>query len=49
MSENCVFIAIFSLFGKFRAIRKPDSRRIIFKTYLFINGNLLSYKNWKYN
>ena len=31
------------------AIRKPDSRRIVCKMYIFINSNLLSYKNWKQN
>ena len=45
MSENCDVIAIFPIYGQFGAIRKPDSRRIICKTYFFINNNLLSYKN----
>ena len=27
------------------AIRKPDSGRMVSKTYTFIYGNLLSYKN----
>ena len=49
MSENCVIIAIFSIYGKFGAIRKPDSERIICKTYVFINSKLLSYKNRKQN
>ena len=42
---NCEVIAIFSIYGKFGATRKLDSKRIVCKTYLFINGNLLSYKN----
>ena len=49
MLENCDVIAIFSTYGKFRAIRKLDSGRIVCKTYFFIKGNLLSYKNWKQN
>ena len=49
MSENCNIIAIFPIYGQFGAIRKPDSGRIVCKTYIFINSNLLSYKNWKQN
>ena len=45
MSENCDFIVISPIYGQFGAFRKPDSRRIAFKTYVFINSNLLSYKN----
>ena len=41
--------AIFSIYGQFGAIRKPDSGRIICKTYTVINSNLLSCKNWKQN
>ena len=47
ISENYDVIAIFPIYGQFGAIRKPDSRRIVYKTYIFINSNLLSYKNWK--
>ena len=39
----------FPIYGKFGAIRKVDSRHIVCKTYIFINSNLLSYKNWKQN
>ena len=49
MSENCNIIAIFPIYGQFGAIRKPDSGRIVCKTYIFINSNLLLYKNWKQN
>ena len=49
MSKNCGVIAIFWIYGKFGAIRKSDSGRIICKTYIFIKSNLLSYKNWKHN
>ena len=49
MSENYDFIVIFPIFDLFRAMRKPDSERIVCKTYVFINSNPLSYKNWKQN
>ena len=39
ISENC----------DFGAIRKPDSGRIVCKTYVFINSHLLSYNNSKRN
>ena len=45
MSANCDVIVIFTIYGQFRAIRKVDSRYIVCKTYIFINSNLLSYKN----
>ena len=45
MSTNCDVIVIFPIHGQFGAIRKPDSGRIVCKTYIFINSNLLSYKN----
>ena len=45
ISENCGVIAIFPIYGQFGAIRKPDSGRIVCKTYTFITSNLLSYKN----
>ena len=35
MSENCDAIVIFPIFGQFGAIRKPDSRRIVCKIYIF--------------
>ena len=41
--------AIFSIYGQFGEIPKPDSRSIVCKTYVFINSNLLSYKNGKQN
>ena len=49
MSENCDVIVIFPIYGQFGAIRKPDSGRIICKTYVFINSYLLPYNNWKQN
>ena len=45
MSENCNAIVIFSIYDQFGAIRKPDSQCRVCKTYVFINSNLLSYKN----
>ena len=45
MSEKCDIIVIFLIYGQFGAIRKPDFGHIVCKTYIFINSNLLSYKN----
>ena len=45
MSTNGDIIVISSIYGQFGAIQKPDSRRIVCKTYIFINSNLFSYKN----
>ena len=49
MSGNCDVIVIFSIYGQFRAIPKPDSGCRVCKNYVFINSNLLFYKNWKQN
>ena len=49
MSENCDAIAIFPIYSQFGAIQKPDSGRVVCKAYIFINRNLLYYKNWKQN
>ena len=45
MSENCDVIDIFPIYNQFGAIWKPNSERIVCKIYIFINSNLLSYKN----
>ena len=45
MSKNCDVIAILPIYSQFGAIWKPDSGRIVCKTYIFINSHLLSYKN----
>ena len=45
LCSHCQFL----IYGLFGAVWKPDSGRIICKTYIFINSNLLSYKNWKQN
>ena len=47
MSESFDVIIVFPIYGQFGAIRKPDSGRIVCKTYIFINSNLLSYNDWK--
>ena len=51
MSENFDVIVIFPIYGQFQfgAIRKPESGRIVWKTFIFINSNFLSSKNWKQN
>ena len=47
MPVNCDLIVIFTIYGQFAAIRKADSERIVYKTYIFINNNLL--KNLKHS
>ena len=49
MLANCDVIVIFPTYGQFEAIRKPTSESMVYKTYIFIDSNLLSYKNWKQN
>ena len=44
MSASCDVIVIFLIYGKFGAIRKPDSGRWACKTYVFIKSNLSPYK-----
>ena len=41
LSKKFDVIVNFSIFGQFGAIQKPDSRRIVYKTYVFINSKLL--------
>ena len=44
MLEHCDVIVIFPIYDQFGAIRsKPDSGRIVCKTYIFIKSNLLFY------
>ena len=45
--ENFDVIVIFPIYGKFGAIRKRDSGRMVWKTYIFNNSNFLSHKNWQ--
>ena len=49
MSGNHDLIAIFHICSQFGAIQKSDSGCIVCRTYVFINSNLLSYKNCKQN
>ena len=49
VSENYDVIAFFQFKTNLGAIQKPDSRRIVCKTYFLINNSLLSYKNGKQN
>ena len=44
-SESCEVIIIFPIYSQFGVIRKPDSGRINYKTYIFNNSNHLSYKD----
>ena len=44
MSEDCDVIAIFPIYDHFGAIWKLDYRRIVCKTYISSNSDLLSYK-----
>ena len=39
ISANCEVIFIFPICVQFGAIRKPDSRHIVSKTYMFIKIN----------
>ena len=41
---NCDVIVFFPIYGQFAAIQKPDSGLMIYKSYVFIISNLLSYK-----
>ena len=42
LSENCDVIVIFQTFGIFGAVWIPDR---VYRSYVFSNSNLLSYKN----
>ena len=44
MSANCDVMVLFLIYAQFGAIRSPDSGRIVCKSYIFINSNLLFYK-----
>ena len=49
MTANGDVFVFFPIYGQFAAIRKPDSGRMVYKSYIFINNNLLFYKTWKQN
>ena len=40
MAENCGVVVIFTIYGQFGAIWKPDSRSMVCKIYNFINNNI---------
>ena len=42
--QNIVKSLFFSIYGPFAAIWKPDSRRMVYKIFIFISSNLLFYK-----
>ena len=46
MLANCDVIVFFPIYGQFAAIRMPDSGRMVYNIYVFINNNLLSYKTF---
>ena len=49
MLADCDVIVTSPIYGRFGAIQKPLSGCIVCKTYIFINSNVLSCKNWKEN
>ena len=49
MSTNCDVIVISLINGQFWAVQKSNSGRVVCNTDIFLNSNLLSYKNWKLN
>ena len=49
MLANCDGIVIFPIYDQFGANRRLGFERIVCKIYMFINNNLLSYKNCKQN
>ena len=49
MSANCDKIVIFSIYGGFGAILKPDSGLMACNSYIFVISNLFPCKTWKQN
>ena len=47
--ESYDFIVVFPIYGQFRVISKPGFGGIVFKVYIYIKSDLLSYKDWKQN
>ena len=45
MSTSFEVIVIFLIYSQFEVMRKLDTGSMICKTYIFINSNLLSFKN----
>ena len=42
MSQSCDVIVIFLIYSQFGGIPNPDYGRIVCKTYIFINSDILS-------
>ena len=42
---NCDVIVFYPIYDQSAAIWKPDSGRMVYKTYIYIKNNLLPYKN----
>ena len=49
MSANRNAIVFIPIYGQFAAVGRPESGRLVYKIYIFINSNLLSYRTWKQN
>ena len=49
MSVHCDVIVTFPIYVQFGAEQSGSwiPERMVFKTYILINSNILSYKNWK--
>ena len=45
MLANCYVIVVFPIYGQFAGSRKPDSGRIVCKTYIVFNSNLTKAEN----
>ena len=49
MSTNWNVNVIFPIYVQFGELRKPNTKRLVCKTYISIKSNLSSYKNCKQN
>ena len=45
--SKCDVIVLYPIYEQFAATRRPDSKLMVCKTFIFINSNLLSNKTWK--
>ena len=43
MSANCDVMVFLPIYSKFAVIRNPDSGHIVYKFFILINSNVLSY------
>lgn len=48
-TENCDLIVFFTVYSQIAAIVTPESRRMVYKSYISMKSNLLPHKNWKQN